>query len=428
MKKTLLLLLAATALIAAPQQKMVKVIVAPDHPDWTYRVGETVEFTITVLRYGNPLKDVTVKYEIKPEQMEAVQSDSLVLKKGFKKVNSKGMKQPGFLRCWATAYVDGKEYRGYATAGFSPEKIKPTIDYPDDFTEFWEKAISENAKIPLDTRMTLIPDQCSEKSDVYHVSLQNFKNGSRFYGILSKPKAEGKYPAYLKVPGAGARPYNNSTWLSDDGIIVFEVGIHGVPVNMERSVYNNMMRSAIDGYWFYNLDDRDKYYYKRVYLGCVRSVDFIFSLPEFDGETLAVGGGSQGGALSIVTAGLDKRVKWLAPYYPAMCDQTGYLHGRAGGWPHTYKKEWHGEWHNTPAKLKTLGYYDVVNFARNVTQPGIYSWGYNDTVCPPTSMHAAYNVIEAKKTLILAQDTGHWTYPEQKDKTNAWIKEKLLKK
>ena len=129
------------------------------------------------------------------------------------------------------------------------------------------------------------------------------------------------------------------------------------------ALYSDLMNSATDGYWHYNLDDRDRYYYKRVYLGCVRAVDFIFSLSKFDGENIGVTGGSQGGALSIVTAGLDTRIKWLAPFYPALCDLTGYLHGRAGGWPHLFKKEWHGDWHNKPEKINTAGYYDVVNFA-----------------------------------------------------------------
>lgn len=64
----------------------------------------------------------------------------------------------------------------------------------------------------------------------------------------------------------------------------------------------------------------DHYYYKRVYMGCVRAVDFIYSLPEFDGKNLAVNGGSQGGALSIITAGLDNRIKYLAAFYPALSD------------------------------------------------------------------------------------------------------------
>ena len=82
---------------------------------------------------------------------------------------------------------------------------------------------------------------------------------------------------------------------------------------------------------------------------------------------------------------------------------------------------------NKPEKIKTAAYYDVVNFARMVKVPGRYSWGFNDEVCPPTSMYAAYNVISAPKTLSLRLDTGHWTYPEQTDEMTAWLLEQMKK-
>jgi cephalosporin-C deacetylase len=61
---------------------------------------------------------------------------------------------------------------------------------------------------------------------------------------------------------------------------------------------------------------------------------------------------------------------------------------------------------NTPEKLKTIGYYDVVNFARQLTVPGFYSWGYNDNTCPPTSVYASINSIKAPRTISITQITG----------------------
>jgi cephalosporin-C deacetylase-like acetyl esterase len=239
--------------------------------------------------------------------------------------------------------------------------------------------------------------------------------------MLSVPKKPGKYPAILNVPGAGVRSYGRDDRAAV-GVIVFKVGIHGVPVNLPEEVYQDLGAGALSGYQNFNLDDKDLYYYKRVYLGCVRAIDFIFSLPEFDGGTLAVTGGSQGGALSIITAGLDQRVKYLAAYYPALSDVTGYLQGRAGGWPHMfadYDQEKYPDW------VETVGYYDVVNFAKKLTMPGWYSWGYNDHVCPPTSMYAAYNSITAAKELHPFLETEHWTFPEQREQGDQWLYQKL---
>ncbi len=73
-------------------------------------------------------------------------------------------------------------------------------------------------------------------------------------------------------------------------------------------------------------------------------------LPEFNGTDVAVTGGSQGGALTIVTAGLDNRIKYMAALYPALCDHTGYLNKRAGGWPHYFRNA-----EPKPGEVETLG-------------------------------------------------------------------------
>ena len=272
--------------------------------------------------------------------------------------------------------------------------------------------------------MTLLPDRCTENINVYQINIQNYRIGARLYGILCVPKKEGKYPALLRVPGAGIRPYTGDIATAEKGIITLEIGIHGIPVNLDPSVYNNLGAGALAGYWYFNLESKDRYYYKRVYLGCVRANDFLTSLPQFDGTNLAVTGGSQGGALSIITTALDSRVRYLGAFFPALSDVTGYLRGRAGGWPHLFNKD-NLAFNNSKEKIETCGYYDVVNFARQVKAPGMYSWGFNDETCPPTSMYAAYNVITAPKTLFLALETGHWTFPEQNEKMNNWLVEKL---
>jgi cephalosporin-C deacetylase-like acetyl esterase len=151
----------------------------------------------------------------------------------------------------------------------------------------------------------------------------------------------------------------------------------------------------------------------------IRAVDYLTSLPNWDGKTVVVIGGSQGGALSIITAALDSRVKALAAFHPALSDITGYIHGRVGGWPELFR----GPANRTTDKLETASYYDVVNFARRVKVPGIYSWGYNDETCMPTSTYAAYNSIAAPKTLTLQLATAHNIMAAQNERFTAWIQE-----
>ncbi|MBE3071367.1 MAG: acetylxylan esterase [Acidobacteria bacterium] len=399
--------------------------VALNHADWAYKPGEPVTFKITVIQDGQPVPEARVTYSVGPEMMPPTIEKTVTIPADGLLVEAGTLKEPGFLRCVATTEMYGRKYRGLATAGFEPEQIKPTTTDPSDFDAFWSAGKEALAKVPLDARLTLLPEFCTAKANVFLLSLQNVSGDgsaapSRLYGILAEPKAEGKYPAVLEVPGAGIRPYLGRIDLAERGIITLQIGIHGLPVNLSQEVYGNLGRSAVASYWAFNLDNKDRYYYRRVYLGCLRANDFLVSHPKFDGTNLAVTGGSQGGALSIVTAGLDPRVKALAAYYPALSDVTGYLHNRAGGWPHMFRLSGEGS-HRTPDKIETSRYYDVVNFARRVTAPGLYTWGFNDETCPPTSMFSAYNVITAKKELLLTLETGHNQVPEQTERVNEWL-------
>jgi cephalosporin-C deacetylase-like acetyl esterase len=398
---------------------LIKVIISPDHKDWTYKLNEVAKFSVQVMQYGNLVENVTVDYETGPEALPDVKKEGVVLKNG-KTEFSGTMKVPGFYRVRVWAVVDGRRYEGLATAAFEPEKIQPTVKDPADFDEFWTNAISEARKVNLDPRITLMPERCTSDVNVFHISFQNELIGSRIYGILAIPKRPGKYPAILRVPGAGIRPYTGDVRMAAMGFITLEIGIHGIPVTLDPQVYVDLNGGALNSYYSIKMNDRNTHYYKRVYLGCVRAVDFIFSLPEFNGSDVAVTGGSQGGALTIVTAGLDKRIKYMAAMYPALCDHTGYLNKRAGGWPHYFKNA-----EPKPGEVETLGYYDVVNFARRVSVQGYYTWGFNDLTCPPTSMYSAYNVINAPKELNIFQETGHWTFPEENDAVSNWLVKQL---
>lgn len=401
------------------------ITITADHNNWIYKPGEKPKFIVTVTPNGKKPKNLKVKYQIGPEKMKPFKSDSLVLNDAGFTVEGYTMNEPGFLRCVVTSEVDGKTIKAMATAAFSPETIKPTIELPGDFKQFWDKSLSELTKVPMNAKIEPVPERSTENVNVYHISVQNI-HGSKVYGMLCVPKKEGKYPAVLKVPGAGVRPYSGDVELAEKGVITLEIGIHGVPVNMPKEIYADLASGVLYGYPAMNLDNKENYYYQRVYLGCIRALDFLVSQPAFDGTNLAVYGGSQGGALSIVTAALDPRIKYLGVLYPALSDVTGYLFNRAGGWPHLFNASNISN-NNTKNKLETCRYYDVVNFAKQIKVPGFYSWGFNDETCPPTSMYAAYNSVSAPKELSIYKETGHYNVAEQRAEMTAWLLSKLKK-
>ena len=410
----------------------VQIRVAPDHRDWSYQLGEPARFQITITADNEPISAVPITYTVGPEMMPATPQTATVALGGLV-VEGGTLQVPGFLRCTVTAEVAGRTYKGVATAAFAPEKIQPFQTEPDDFMAFWDAGKAELAAIPMDARMTLLPEACTAKVNVYQVSFRTIGPSwapvpARIYGIYCEPKEPGRYPAILRVPGAGVRSYPGDIGTAERGAITLEIGVHGLPVNLDKSLYDAIYSGALNGYWLFNLDNRNDYYYRRIYLGCVRAVDFLASRPQWNGQQLVVAGASQGGLLSLVTAALDPRVTGLAATHPAFCDMVAELHGRAGGWPHPFMPNattGAASLHATPAKIATAAYYDGVNFARHIKVPGFYTWGYNDDVCPPTSTFAAYNVIAAPKQLAVTLQLSHEYTPEQWEAIMSWIGQQI---
>ncbi len=405
-----------------------QVRVSLDKPDWTYELNEPTKFTISTTLNNSQVAGLPLKYSCGLEMMPPTIEKTVTTTNQPLQIDGGTLKEAGFLRCIATLEKDGKTYRGLATAGFRPDLIKPTTTDPNDFDKFWNDGKAELAKLPIDSKIEPLPSYSTPNVDVFHVSFQNVGSGisksSRIYGILATPKTtnpNAKFPALLSVPGAGVRPYRGMIALAEKGIITLQIGIHGISVILDQSVYDNLAAGSLNRYMVYNIDNKDTNYYRRVFLGAVRANDFLVSLPNFDGKNLGVIGGSQGGALAISTAALDNRVKALVASYPALSDLTGYIYGRAGGWHHIFRSKEN----QTKEKIETSKYYDTVNFARRLKIPGIYSWGFNDETCPPTSIYSAYNVISSPKTLLLGLEMGHANSLEQTDKLNAWIEQKL---
>lgn len=244
----LFLFLSLPLLWGESQESSVKVDVIPDHADWNYKPGEEVMFTICVTQSGQPVDGVKVRYELSEDMMPAFDKGEIMLTGGSAMIKGGSLQASGFIRCRVWTDVEDKTHRGIATAAFAPENIQPTVAMPQDFKEFWDKAKAENARIPVETRMELLPERCTDKVNVYQVAIQNYREEARVYGILCVPKAPGKYPAILKVPGAGMRPYEGEIENAERGVITLQIGIHGVPVVYPPHFYKELSAGPLENY------------------------------------------------------------------------------------------------------------------------------------------------------------------------------------
>lgn len=394
----------------------------PDKNDWLYSLNE--EANVNIELTNTSVRNATISCEISMEQMYVMRKSTVTTVNGKAVFNAGSLSEPGFLRCTFTATIDGVVHKEIVTLGFAPHLIEPTVKMPVDFMEFWQNEISEARKIPLNYNLTLLADRSTSTTNVYQLDFENHKRDSKFYAVVSIPKKEGKYPALVRFPGAGYNPtFSGASFSASKNIIVVDVYIHEHPVTMNTAYYDNLKNTTLKNYFLDGIESRDTYYFKRVIIGCVKTIDCIFEFPEFDGENVISYGSSQGGALSTITTGLDKRIKYFTSLFTAMSDQPGYLYERAGGWPHYFRGK--NIVNVNPDALHSTQYYDVVNFARFIDVPGLFSWGYNDTTTPTTSIYASYNLITSPKETLIILNGTHRVYSEQTNAHSVWL-DKIL--
>lgn len=407
-------------------------LTVPDHANWLYQTGENAKVEVSFCKYGIP-REGELKYSIGNDMLQPDKHGSVKLKNGRAVINMGTKKTPGFRDMKLSVSLDGKTYEHHIKVGFSVDKIKPYTQEPQDFRSFWQKNVEKLKQVPMSYTKELYKDYCTDKIDCYLVKLQIDNMGHSMYGFLFYPKnaQPGKHPVVLCPPGAGIKtikdPMRNK-YYAENGFVRFEVEIHGLDPRISSETFGEISRAFNDrngGYLANGLENKDIYYMKHVYVGLVRCIDFLTSLPEWDGKNVAVQGGSQGGALAIIAAGLDSRVTQCVANHPALSDMAGYAaKGGTGGYPHFCRQP---QILSNKDCLNTLAYFDVVNFARYVKAPTYLTWGYNDVTCPPTTSYAVWNTLKCTKESLLTPINEHWTTTETNRGQMEWIKAHLLK-
>lgn len=404
-------------------------VTVPDHADWLYKTGEKANIEIQFYKYGIP-RNGEVTYTVGSDLLGTDTKGTVTLKNGRAKINIGTKKTPGFRDVVLTMKLDGQSYTHHVKVGFSPEKIQPFTQEPTDFNTFWQGNLDELAKIPLSYTKEIAKEYCTDKVDCYLVKIPVSRRKQCVYGYLFYPKnaQPGKHPVVLCPPGAGIKTIKEPLrhkYYAENGFIRLEIEIHGLDPRLPKETFDDISRafnSDPTGYLENGIDNRDRYYMKHVYLALVRCIDLLTSLPEWDGRNVAVQGGSQGGALALVAAGLDKRVNLCVVNHPALSDMAGYTEkGRTGGYPHFNRMT--GLY--TPSNISTMAYYDVVNFARKVKATTYMTWGYNDNTCPPTTSYTVWNTLNCEKESLITPINEHWTSDATEYGQMVWIKKHL---
>lgn len=380
-------------------------IVTTDHANAVYKRGETVTFTVT-LKDSTP--DATILWTVTKDGVDPTTNGKAKLTDGSASITAK-LDEPGFLLC-RTEFVtaDKKSLKASASAAIDPAQIKPSMPPPDAFDAYWAAEKKKLAEVPVNARLTpqASPSKAVEAFDVQADAIGNPVSAYYARPVGAKPKS---LPAILTVHGAGVSSSSlgsATTWASE-GFLSMDMNAHGIPNGKPKEFYAALSSGELKGYSTRGRESRDTIYFHDMFLRLVRAIDFLTAQPEWDGRTVVVKGSSQGGYQSIAAAGLDPRVTFFAPGVPAGCDHTGFKAGRVNGWPKFIPTGQPA----APGVVEAVRYYDAVNFASRTKAAAFFTVGFIDGTCPPSSVYAAFNVIQNKHDIFHDIPTGHANSP-----------------
>ncbi len=404
--------------IVAPKdkEKGIKLSARADRSDALYHKGETVTFDIKLVRDGQPVTAGEVDWVMTKDGLPLNQSGKVPVKDGAAQVTGK-LDEPGFLQVRVVYKETPKSAPISASggAGIDPTEIKPSMPVPDDFDAFWDAQKKKLAAIRLNGTMEKVPST-SNKVEAFDIKVDSV--GSQVSGYFARPvDAKPKsLPVILTVHGAGVRSsgLGGPIGWAAQGYLAMDMNAHGSPNGKPEQYYKDLAEKELKDYRYVGRESRETCYFLGMYLRLIRGIDFLTSQPEWDGKTVIVFGGSQGGAQAFAAAGLDSRVTYFCAAVPAMSDHTGMVVGRIAGWPKLVPVGADGK--PDPKVLEASRYFDDVNMATRTKAKGAYvSTGFIDTTCPPSSVYAAYNNLKLPKQIKNDIEYAH-PYPAETTK------------
>jgi cephalosporin-C deacetylase len=309
-------------------------------------------------------------------------------------------------------------------------EYRPPLTREPDFGKFWSETLGAARQIPLAPEVEAV-DYPVDGLRVYRATYAGW-DGARISGWYLAPEAASPLPAlvvYHGYSGSKGAIYDLLGW-AGQGYAVLAVDVRGQ--NGDTADPTDYPSGHFQGWMTLGVLDPARYFYRGVFVDCVRALDFVADRPEVDPERIGVTGISQGGGLTIAVAGLDRRPKVAIADVPFLCHYrraVDVTEQRPYGELIEYCRSHPGAEEQV---FRTLSYFDAMNMAPDVGCPTLVSVGLLDMICPPSTVFAAYNHLgsatpmgEATKEIKVYPFGVHAVHGNQWEEKLRWARRYL---
>lgn len=304
------------------------------------------------------------------------------------------------------------------------QQYLPPVETPADFDAFWEMTLAESRQFSLAAQFTAV-NSALKLVEILDATFCGF-GGQPVKGWLVLPRQRsGRLPCvvqYLGYGGGRGLPGDYLYW-ANAGFAHFIMDTRGQGSAWSAGDTPDLDVSGgspqMPGFLTRGITNPYHYYYRRLYTDAVRAVEAARTHPAVDPERVAVFGHSQGGALSVVAAGLIPDLLAVMPREPFLCDiRTATEITDANPYQELTR---YCAVHRDQVEqvFANLRYFDGVSFAARAKAPALFSVSLMDDICPPRTVFAAYNRYAAAKEIRV------WKYNRHEGGENFMAAEQL---
>ena len=391
-----------------------------------YAVGDSIKVWATIL----PECQNAQEFAIHENMFKYTKKEKLQLQAGRHLVHAGVCEKPAhyvFSVGEAGAKPGSKEI-SVVGAIVEPESMKSGYDAPKDLAKFWKKEIAKMRKMPLKAELKPAPKEkrSHDGFKCYDIEIPMPEgNPVRAYLVIPENAAPKSLPILIRAHSAGVKGkwcQSSIDQTIDDakrgnGCIALDINAHGMLNGQPQSYYDALDAGELNLYSSRECTGHETFYFRLMYLRLVRALDYLVTLPEWDGKRVAIYGESQGGAQTAALAGMDPRVTAAVLRVPAFIDVAGKLQDRRGSWPGAYGKD--------PESLKdVIPYYDGACLLTLTKAKLFFEAGLVDYTCPPGCVAAGYNnALSKDKTIVFFPYRPHTTGKMDKRFEKRWKEE-----
>jgi cephalosporin-C deacetylase len=289
---------------------------------------------------------------------------------------------------------------------YTPERTEPA-----DFDHFWQQTLAAARQHPLNAVFEPF-DSGLRLIDAYDVTFNGY-GGQAIKGWYLRPAGvTTPLPCVVEYIGYGGGRAHPTNWLfwAAAGYAQLVMDTRGQGTTWSEGDTPDLPDGAnpfFPGFMTQGILSPHTYYYRRVYTDAVRAVEAARSRADVDGSKIILTGGSQGGGITIAAAALVGDVAVAMPDVPFLCHFR-----RATTLVETMPYNEIARYLTTHRRheaqvFETLAYFDGMNLAARIRAHCLFSVGLMDTICPPSTVYAAYNQISAHKEIRVYPFNNH---------------------